>query len=190
MGAGGVHYDVANFDTIIRNGTVLDGLAGEERLADVGISGDQIKTVGGLRGAKAERERMRQGEGLKAEREHLSKADFNLKVFDLVEQGMTFDMTALRLKPTADKRIPVSTVKSAYAGFNWDNAAFGEKMRNATKQLDLLGRTPKTIEPGHYRVFLAPAALHELLALLGWGAFGLKSHRTKQTALLKMLEEL
>jgi predicted Zn-dependent protease len=38
-------------------------------------------------------------------------------------------------------------------------------------------------------VYLAPAALSEILDLLGWGGFGLKDHRTKQTILLKMIED-
>src|SRR5690606_33835670 len=37
--------------------------------------------------------------------------------------------------------------------------------------------------------YLAPAAVREVLALLAWGGFGLKSHRTKQTALLRMIAD-
>jgi hypothetical protein len=35
---------------------------------------------------------------------------------------------------------------------------------------------------------VAPAALAELLGLLGWGGFGLRAHRTKTTPLLRMIE--
>ena len=48
---------------------------------------------------------------------------------------------------------------------------------------------PKTIEPGQYRVFLTPSALHELMEMVNWGGFGLKSHRTAQTPLLSMIRE-
>lgn len=80
-------------------------------------------------------------------------------------------------------------VKSAYAGFTWDEDGFAAKLRYAAEQLDVMKETSKTIEPGDYDVYLAPAAVQEILSLLGWGGFGMKSHRTKQTALLKMITE-
>lgn len=80
-------------------------------------------------------------------------------------------------------------VKSRYAGFVWHPAEFAHKIALATEELAVLAKAPRTIEPGAYRVYLAPTALTEILALLGWGGFGLKDHRTKQTTLLKMLEE-
>jgi predicted Zn-dependent protease len=80
-------------------------------------------------------------------------------------------------------------VKCSYAGFVWDPAEFAHKVDAAAEQLAGLARTPRTIEPGRYRVYLAPAAFAEILWLLNWGGFGLKDHRTKQTVLLKMIEE-
>jgi predicted Zn-dependent protease len=66
---------------------------------------------------------------------------------------------------------------------------FAHKVDSALAQLEVLTRPPRTIDPGRYRVYLAPAALAEIVDLLGWGGFGLKEHRTKQTVLLKMIEE-
>jgi predicted Zn-dependent protease len=63
------------------------------------------------------------------------------------------------------------------------------KVAEATAQLDILSRPPRTIPPGRYRVYLAPAALMDILQMLAWSGFGLKDHRTKQTTLLKMVEE-
>jgi predicted Zn-dependent protease len=80
-------------------------------------------------------------------------------------------------------------VKSAYAGFVWEPDAFRRKVETAAEQLEVLRRPPRTIPPGQYRVYLAPAALHEMLGILAWGGFGLKDHRTKQTTLIKMVEE-
>ena len=79
-------------------------------------------------------------------------------------------------------------VKANYAGFAWDDEAFGAKVAAATDQLDILAGPAKTIEPGEYRVYLAPAAVEEIISLLCWGGFGLKAHRTKNTSLLKMIE--
>jgi predicted Zn-dependent protease len=80
-------------------------------------------------------------------------------------------------------------VKTAYAGFAWEPTAFADKVEAAVAQLDMLHRPPRTVPPGHYRVYLAPAAMDEILNTISWGGFGLKDHRTKQTTLLKMVEE-
>jgi predicted Zn-dependent protease len=80
-------------------------------------------------------------------------------------------------------------VKTAYAGFVWEPTVFVRQVAEAAEQLAVLRRPPRTIPPGRYRVYLAPAALEDILHLLAWGGFGLKDHRTKQTTLLKMVEE-
>jgi len=80
-------------------------------------------------------------------------------------------------------------VKATYAGFEWNADEFSRKVQAAAEQLEILARPAKTIEPGQYRVYLAPAALKELLGILSWGGFGLKAHRTKTTSLLKMIED-
>lgn len=79
-------------------------------------------------------------------------------------------------------------VKLAYAGFDWNNASFQSKVNEGLQQLEILKRKSRTIKPGKYRVYLSSAALHEILQLLSWGGFGLKSQQTKNSALLKMLE--
>lgn len=80
-------------------------------------------------------------------------------------------------------------VKCGYAGFVWNPDDFAHKVETAAEQLAVLAQTPRTIDPGRYRVYIAPAALAEIVGLLGWSGFGLKDHRTKQTVLLKMVEE-
>ncbi|MBI3249643.1 MAG: TldE/PmbA family protein [Deltaproteobacteria bacterium] len=80
-------------------------------------------------------------------------------------------------------------VKCAYAGLVWNPIEFAHKVATAAKQLAVLAQPARTIAPGRYRVYLAPAALADIVGLLSWGGFGLKDHRTKQTVLLKMTEE-
>lgn len=77
-------------------------------------------------------------------------------------------------------------VKTAYAGFEWQPSEFQRKVEWATEQLDVLQHSPKTINPGKYRVYLAPAALYDLVSILNWGGFGLKAHKTMTTPLLKL----
>ena len=80
-------------------------------------------------------------------------------------------------------------VKTTYAGTEWESAAFAARMRFAQEQLALLGETPRTLEPGAYRAFIAPAAMTEILGMLSWAGFGLKSRNTKQSALIRMSEQ-
>ena len=80
-------------------------------------------------------------------------------------------------------------VKQNYAGFAWDREVLAHKIKTARETLELLGHRPKRLEPGKYRVYLTPSALNELMDLVSWGGFGLKSHRTAQTPLLGMVRE-
>lgn len=80
-------------------------------------------------------------------------------------------------------------VKGAYAGSDWDAETLRRKAASSAEQLTVLRQPARRIAPGRYRVYLAPAALWELMAILGWGGFGLRAHRTKTTPLLKMIEE-
>ncbi len=80
-------------------------------------------------------------------------------------------------------------VKTADAGFVWNPSVFQHKVDSAAQQLAALSTPAKTIPPGHYRVYLAPSAVFEIMELLNWGGFGLKGQRTKHTPLIKMTEE-
>jgi predicted Zn-dependent protease len=79
-------------------------------------------------------------------------------------------------------------IKSNNAGFAWDAESFRSKLASASEQLSVLARTPKEIRPGRYPVFLEPAAVREVVDLLGWGGFGLEAHRSKATVFLHMVE--
>jgi predicted Zn-dependent protease len=78
-------------------------------------------------------------------------------------------------------------VKCDYAGHVWDAVALRHKMDEVRVQLAAMARPIKTLQPGRYRVYLAPAALREVLDLVAWGGFSLRSHRTQQTPLIKMV---
>ncbi|GAB3372959.1 TldD/PmbA family protein [Azotobacter armeniacus] len=60
-------------------------------------------------------------------------------------------------------------VKSAYAGQRWDALAFARRMGSAREQLEYLGLPARTLAPGDYRAYLAPAALDEILDMLSGG---------------------
>ncbi|EIJ34811.1 metallopeptidase TldD-related protein [Thiothrix nivea] len=79
-------------------------------------------------------------------------------------------------------------IKQNHAGFQWDAEHVRKELDYARQTLPLLAKPPRSIRPGNYRVFITPSAMQELTNLLSWGGFSLKSHRTAQTPLLKMIE--
>ena len=79
-------------------------------------------------------------------------------------------------------------VKAGYAGYVWDSLEFNRKMEKVKNELEIMKREAVTIKPGKYRVYLAPAALDDFMAILGWGGFSLKSQKTKNSSLVKLIE--
>ncbi len=79
-------------------------------------------------------------------------------------------------------------VKCGYAGSSWDPAVLQAKMETGRQQLAAVSRPARTIDPGSYRVYLAPAAVVEVLELLAWGGFSLKEERVKRSPLIKAAE--
>jgi predicted Zn-dependent protease len=77
-------------------------------------------------------------------------------------------------------------VKAAYAGTEWNEAAFASKMRSAREQSLLLDLPRKALAPGAYRAYLSPVAVADLLGTLGWGGFGLKTFKTGTSTLLRL----
>jgi predicted Zn-dependent protease len=79
-------------------------------------------------------------------------------------------------------------VKANYAGFEWRNGEFDRIVAEAANTLPVLSRPPKTVPPGGYRAYLTPAALAEVWGWLGWGAFGLQTHKTRSTPFLRSID--
>ena len=80
-------------------------------------------------------------------------------------------------------------VKCLYAGQSWDPAALGQRITELRDRLAALTREGRALTLGRYRVYLSPYALGEVLGLLGMSAFGMRSHKTLHTPLLKMIRE-
>lgn len=73
--------------------------------------------------------------------------------------------------------------KSSYAGFEWDRDALRAKIIRAANDVAILRRPARTIEPGAYRVFIAPMAMAELLSMMNWDGFSAKAVQTHQSPL-------
>lgn len=80
-------------------------------------------------------------------------------------------------------------VKASYSGIDWEPSILTRKLAEVRCGLEVMERPARTITPGRYRSYLAPAAVAELMQMLAWGGFDLKSHRTRQTPLLKLVLE-
>jgi len=79
-------------------------------------------------------------------------------------------------------------VKASYAGQRWDVAEVTARVEATRSQLPHLARSPRTIGPGGYRAYLAPAAIDELLWMLSWGGVSAKAQRTQQSVLQDLVE--
>ena len=80
-------------------------------------------------------------------------------------------------------------VKCDYAGFKWAPDVLQNKIQQNKQALEILKHPNKTLTPGKYRTYLSPSANRELLDMMSWGGFGLKSHKTQHTPLVKMVTE-
>lgn len=111
-----------------------------------------------------------------------------------IHQGMTDSLGSCHWQSTHSFNVDWScyqheqAVKNNYAGRQWNEAAFINKLDRDRQALDILQRKPVTLTPGSYRAYLAPAAMEEIIGMLGWGDFGLKSQQTRRSALLQLVE--
>jgi predicted Zn-dependent protease len=78
-------------------------------------------------------------------------------------------------------------VKRSVSGLAWDPARVRAAMDTARQELVALGRPVRTIAPGEYRAWLAPAAVEELWSLLR-REFGERARQTKTTPLMPAIE--
>jgi predicted Zn-dependent protease len=77
-------------------------------------------------------------------------------------------------------------VKANYAGLHWDAEILRQRLGRVRSDIEYIARQPRSIRPGRYRVFLAPRALQEVVEMMAWGGFGLKSQRTGQSPLQRL----
>ncbi|CAM3596883.1 putative protease [Pseudomonas reidholzensis] len=76
-------------------------------------------------------------------------------------------------------------VKITYAASHWDTEALAAQFAQGREQLTHLGKPRKTLAPGQYRAYLAPAAVNSLIAALrgGLSARALHTRRSPLQAL-------
>lgn len=79
--------------------------------------------------------------------------------------------------------------KQSYAGFDWSAETFEARLAEQRRLLEALARPVVEVPPGDYRAYLTPNAVSSLVDILSWGGFGLRSHRSKTSPLMKMTAE-
>ena len=79
--------------------------------------------------------------------------------------------------------------KQMYAGFDWETEALQRKVTSQVAQLEALGRPAVDLAPSGYRTYLTPSAVKEIADMLAWGGFSVRSHRSTDTPLLRMITE-
>ena len=79
-------------------------------------------------------------------------------------------------------------VKRAYAGSSWDAQVLATRIQQARAELVHLALPVKVVEPGEYRVYLAPAAVNELIGMLDWDGVSERAQRTKSSPLQRLVE--
>jgi predicted Zn-dependent protease len=77
-------------------------------------------------------------------------------------------------------------VKSSLSGFAWDRDALTRRMSEAVTQLGAIALPARTLTPGAYRAYVAPAAMEEIASLLCWGGFSARALATHQSPLARM----
>ncbi|EFA72403.1 conserved hypothetical protein [Raphidiopsis brookii D9] len=78
---------------------------------------------------------------------------------------------------------PKKAVKATFAGREWKQSAYINKIADGKKQLSLLSREPRELPRGKYRTYFAPGAVAELLDMLSWGAISESSIQQGNSAL-------
>jgi predicted Zn-dependent protease len=79
-------------------------------------------------------------------------------------------------------------VKGLYAGRRWDPERFAASIAGSRARLELLRRDSRTLSPGGYRVYFAPAAVAELAGMFSWNAVSYGAWKEGDSALQKLIE--
>lgn len=61
-------------------------------------------------------------------------------------------------------------VKGSYAGSVFNKDDFMTNLQESKRALEVMDREQVELKPGKYKVYLAPAALHEIAGMMGWHA--------------------
>lgn len=94
-----------------------------------------------------------------------------------------FDYSIHGVSPARDRAL------KAFAGGNdWSAAALAGSVARSVRDAAVLARPARRLPPAHYRTYLAPRALAELVDVLGWGGYSARALATGQSPLAMLRE--
>lgn len=79
-------------------------------------------------------------------------------------------------------------VKSSFAGRDWSDAAYKEKLAASRKALEKLNAEEIVLKPGRYRAFISADAVAELTPFFSWNGLGERGLRQGESGFLALLE--
>ena len=79
-------------------------------------------------------------------------------------------------------------VKGLYAGRDWDARALADNLGESARRLPLLEQSSRLVNPGHYRVYFAPAAVDALIGMFSWGGVSYGAWKRGDSALSRLIE--
>lgn len=77
-------------------------------------------------------------------------------------------------------------LKGTFAGKSWDSQGFEKEMQKARTQLPILEKPAKQVARGQHRTYLAPAALHDFVAMFSWACISEAAIQQGESALRLM----
>jgi len=80
-------------------------------------------------------------------------------------------------------------VKATFAGSEWDQDKYERFMADSIKKLRMMEQSPKKIEPGEYRTYIASAGVADFLNMFSWGGVSEAAIRQGESAFGKMRNE-
>lgn len=81
------------------------------------------------------------------------------------------------------------SVKSIFAGNTWDSQKWVNTLDESKRFHSLLGLPLQNIPKGQYKVYLAPQAVAEIVALMNWGGFSQDSYRQGDSPFQKIIRK-
>ncbi len=79
--------------------------------------------------------------------------------------------------------------KGTYAGTEWDSKALAENIQASVHWIELLKKPTQSIPRGSYRVYMAPAAVADLVGMLNWAGLSLNSYKNGSSPLNQLIEK-
>lgn len=83
---------------------------------------------------------------------------------------------------------PERSVKGFYSATRWDSSELKKNLLASERHFQLMNRNGVKLAKGNYRVYLAPAAVYEILQLLAWDAFSERAYRQGASGLSRLRE--